>query len=115
MTGYSNADWAKLSDPHYVYIAYRGDEAMYVGCTWNPAQRLAAHGRAPWIELVDRIDIFGTFDKGEALELERDAIWALQPTYNKRSKGRLNVAGEWADAAWSAIEGDFSAAVREVA
>jgi len=97
--------FGKKAKPHYVYITYRADEILYVGCTWNPPQRLASHARSSeWFELMDRVDVFGPFSKAEALELERDAIWTLQPTFNKRGKVRASAANEWADAVWAAME-----------
>lgn len=98
-----NRTFAKWDQPHFVYIAYHGEEPLYIGCTCNPAQRIASHSRSEWIPLTDAIDVFGPFDKGEALDLERDAIWMLQPTFNKRGKGRSNPALEWADAIWDAM------------
>lgn len=112
-----SADGAHTADPHYIYIAWAEGDPLYVGCSWNPAQRLASHRRSKWVPLTTHIDIFGPYSKAEALSLEREAVWVLSPEFNSRGKKR-SASETWADAIWDCLgvggaPGEYLAPIEE--
>lgn len=74
--------------PHVVYIAWRGDEPLYVGCTCDFDTRMQGHLRdgAVWPSLTSHVDLVEFPDKRAALDVERDTIRALLPTHNVKGK-----------------------------
>jgi hypothetical protein len=74
--------------PHFVYIAWRGDEPLYVGCTVSVLERLYNHRvrGSEWVDEATHVDYFEFPDKDWALDAERATIYALQPAHNVRGK-----------------------------
>lgn len=72
------------SRPHYVYRAFDGyGILLYVGCTLNPDGRLATHrSGSPWYRFAESIGVTGSYERREALHLERTAIDTEAPHFN---------------------------------
>ncbi len=70
---------------HFVYWMFDADgEALYVGVTKYPEQRLRQHRRNPWFPRVASKRMAGPFTKTTALALERQQQDELQPVYDVR-------------------------------
>lgn len=80
--------YPRQSQPHYVYRCYDAeDRLIYVGCTVDPATRIANHRAAAWwgTQIVRvRHTVFP--DREHALRMERTAIGEEQPRWNLRSR-----------------------------
>lgn len=72
--------------PHYVYrLRDEAGALLYVGCTVDPAARLATHKTdQPWADLIDRQDVEGPFSRDAALARETAAIATECPRFNVR-------------------------------
>lgn len=70
---------------HYVYRAFAADDtALYVGATYDPEKRLAAHkGHSAWWSDDVRIEITGPYTRAVSLLVEDAEIWRLGPVYNQ--------------------------------
>lgn len=81
--------------PHYVYRCFDATgRLIYVGCTWNPTQRITQHRRGAWWGhqiVTTRVTVFP--DPIYALERERQAIAEEQPRWNL--KGRWQHRALW--------------------
>jgi len=76
--------------PHSIYVLWSDDRAVYVGCTSNWEQRMAAHGGKWRKHDVTHADVWETgLPRREALDLELATIHALQPTLNISGSGRV--------------------------
>ncbi len=98
------------SRDHYVYIAWRGDEPLYVGCTSNPDQRMKSWGmflpNGGWPSTATHVDVWHVgrgVTNGE--RIERETIETLDPTHNIRHSPRAAERdrrwaeySEWAEA-----------------
>lgn len=73
---------------HHVYTFWHDRTPLYVGCTGNLRQRMAAHHgsahdvRANWISVVP------FEDEDEAFGAEADLIWSLRPLHNVQHNPR---------------------------
>lgn len=68
---------------HYIYVFWKGDEPLYVGCTYNWMQRMSCHGDKWTKHGATHVDVWAVgLPRVEALELERATIKALQPSLN---------------------------------
>jgi predicted GIY-YIG superfamily endonuclease len=78
----------------YVYRCYQQDgRLVYVGCTINLADRLAAHrSGAHWAQLVTRV-VAVVLPKDEAFRIEAAAIVSERPRFNV--KGRWKTRPGW--------------------
>lgn len=92
--------------PHFVYRCYDADgRLIYIGCTNNPAVRLAAHRKTWWGYQIAAVRNLVFSDRTTALAAERKAIAEERP--------RWNVQGRWAGRSLWAVEdyADYFAAV----
>lgn len=72
-------------EPHYVYWCYDANgQVLYIGCTYNPPQRLRAHRNGShWAPKVARTRIVGPFPGWSyAHDVECRAIAAERPWHN---------------------------------
>lgn len=72
-------------ETHYVYRVYNsGRELLYVGCTWQPRERLWQHAtNSPWRHEAASVEVDGPMSHRAALNRERELIWSLGPVYNR--------------------------------
>ncbi len=76
---------------HYVYVAWRGDEALYVGMTYDYEQRLLDWERSGgWWRDATHVDVWEVGPgRTNAEHIERDAIRALDPAHNRMHSPRV--------------------------
>lgn len=79
---------------HHVYIAWRGDECLYVGMTADPDTRLAfweKQGRSGWYPEATHVDVWHIGPgRTRAYDVEREAIVALDPSHNLQFSPRVD-------------------------
>lgn len=77
---------------HFVYIIWRKDEALYVGMTMNPEQRLShwrPGARTGYFPAATHVDVWAVGPgRTNAEWVERETIRALDPTSNTRHSPR---------------------------
>lgn len=79
--------------PHWVYLLFNGaGEALYIGCTSNPARRYKEHRSARWFAGVDHVKLIGPFvghlAQMRAQRREAALITEKQPRFNAHHRGR---------------------------
>ncbi len=82
------------SRPHFVYVMWEGDTALYVGMTCNYDRRLRQwqvmspeapnYTRGGWPSRVTHVDVWEVGDRADALSVEAQTIWGLKPLHNSR-------------------------------
>ncbi|WP_107768498.1 GIY-YIG nuclease family protein [Nocardioides terrigena] len=74
----------RLKDkPHYVYQFWSDTTCLYVGCTAQPAGRIASHAsKQPWWRKVTHFSADVHPDKETGLIAEAALIHELQPEWN---------------------------------
>lgn len=77
--------WEKLTEPHAVYRFWHKKKLLYVGCSYQFANRMAHHASTKgWFREIDRITIEWFPDYLSGRLAEDAAIQAEQPKYNIR-------------------------------
>ena len=74
---------------HFVYRTFDiHGRLLYVGCTSDLSERRRAHRRlSDWWEFAVRFRVSGPYPKRVALDLERAAIRAEWPAFNRQTHG----------------------------
>lgn len=76
----------------YVYVLRAADgEAIYVGMTGHPFQRVTAHMGQPWFEEVAAVELHECADRAAARALEREMIRTEGPRVNVQHNFRRRV------------------------
>ena len=82
------ADFARITDPsrreHFVYRLYgKRGRLLYIGCSMNLERRLREHRRSFGERLAPRVKATGPYNYETARRIERAAIEAAQPPFNR--------------------------------
>ena len=79
----SRAKYRNADRPHYVYQFWADDECLYVGCTVQPAGRIASHASSqPWWQRVTHFSAEVYPCREDGLQAEARLIRVLDPAWN---------------------------------